>query len=206
MGRNQDTQSLIERAQAGDRNAFGQLIEQCRDRLEEGVRIRLGPHLRQRLEVEDVLQETFLKAFQSMPRFRPQGDGSFFNWLRGIAENLLLHHARQHQRTRKFGLAGDVADSGTSPSRGMLQEERFDRLQTALESLSPDHREVILLARVEGLSMKAIAERVHRSPNAVVQLLWRALKNLRDAFGETESFHLPSRRLLFFWYNIRCAR
>jgi RNA polymerase sigma factor (sigma-70 family) len=68
-------------------------------------------------------------------------------------------------------------------------------LQRALESLSPDHREVILLARVEGLSMKEIAERLHRSPNAVVQLLWRALKKLRDAFGETESLHLPPRRL-----------
>lgn len=195
MALNQHTQSLIERAQAGDRDAFGRLIEEHRERLEEVVRIRLGPHLRGRLEVEDVLQEAFLKAFQSVDRFHPQGHDSFFNWLRGIAENLLLHHARQHQRTKQFGLPGDVADSGTSPSRGMRQEERFERLQSALESLSRDHREVILLARVEGLAMKEIAERLQRSPNAVVQLLWRALKNLREAFGETESLHLPARRL-----------
>ena len=52
-----------------------------------------------------------------------------------------------------------------------------------------------LLARIEGLSLAEVAERMNRSQGAVAQLLWRALRALRDRFGDTESFHLPERRL-----------
>ena len=79
--------------------------------------------------------------------------------------------------------------------KGLRRKERFDRLQEALKKLSPDHRQVILLARIEGLPMAQIAERMNRSPKAVHQLLWRALQNLRTTFGETESFRLPDLRL-----------
>ena len=72
--------------------------------------------------------------------------------------------------------------------------ERFDRLQEALDSLVPDQREVILLARIERVPMAEVAVRLRRSPGAVAQLLWRALKNLREQFGDTESLHLPDRR------------
>jgi len=77
----------------------------------------------------------------------------------------------------------------------MRRDERFERLQAALDSLSPDHREVITLARLKGLRGEEIAKRMNRSPNAVAQLLSHALKNLKEAFGDTESLHLPLRRL-----------
>ena len=78
----------------------------------------------------------------------------------------------------------------------MRRSERFDRLEEALKTLSPDHRQVITMARVDGLKIKEIAERMNRSPNAVMQLLWRALEKLKASFGETESLHLPDRNLL----------
>ncbi len=59
--------------------------------LEASVRQRLGRRLRARIEAEGVLQETFLKALQSLPSYRDQGPDSFLRWLRGIAENLLLY-------------------------------------------------------------------------------------------------------------------
>jgi RNA polymerase sigma factor (sigma-70 family) len=77
----------------------------------------------------------------------------------------------------------------------LRREERFERLEKSLQSLSPDHREVILLARIEGLQIAAIAERLGRSKSAVKSLLLRALKELKRSFGDTESFHLPDRSL-----------
>ena len=77
----------------------------------------------------------------------------------------------------------------------MRREERFERLEASLEKLSVDHREVILLTRVEGLTFAETAARMGRSPDAVKQLLYRALRELRSTFGETASLHLPDRRL-----------
>ena len=75
------------------------------------------------------------------------------------------------------------------------REERLSRLQEALEALSPEHREVIRLARFEGLPLREVARRMGRSPGAVRQLLWRALQALKASFGDTESLHLPERGL-----------
>lgn len=84
---------------------------------------------------------------------------------------------------------------GSSPGAKLRSEERFDRLRAALDRLSPDHRQVILLARIEGLPMEEVGKRMGRSANAAAQLLWRALQKLRLTFGETESFGMPNRTL-----------
>jgi RNA polymerase sigma-70 factor (ECF subfamily) len=82
-----------------------------------------------------------------------------------------------------------------TPSKAMRRDERFDRLQSAIDRLSPDHRRVILLARIEGLQVKEIAKLMQRSESAVKSLLLRALKALQESFGDTESLGLPDRRL-----------
>ena len=69
------------------------------------------------------------------------------------------------------------------------------RLQAAMERLSADHRQVIRLARIEKLPFKEIASRMKRSPGAVKLLLVRALRELKRGFGDTESLHLPDRKL-----------
>jgi RNA polymerase sigma-70 factor (ECF subfamily) len=180
--REASVESLVARARAGDRDAFRALFERHRDRLRAAVERRLGGYLRRKIEVEDVVQETFLKAFESLETFEARGEDSFHAWLRGIAENLLLWWARRHQRREQLRLDGDVAGAGTSPSHALRREERFERLRDAL-------------SRVEGLKLAEIAARLGRTPAAVKPLLWRALRKLRAAFGETESFSLPARSL-----------
>jgi len=191
MSPQDDIQKMIERAQAGDRGAFEGLVEKYRERLLERIRLRLGKGLQGRVEAEDVLQETLLRAFLSVGRFRWQGDASFPRWLGGIAENLLLDLADQQSRKGFLRLEREVRMSGTSPSVALRRKERFSRLEDALNKLSPEHRQVILLARIEGVPVKEIALRMNRTPNAVAQLLWRALRRLRETFGDTESLHLP---------------
>ncbi len=195
MEARQDTEALIREAQGGDREAFDRLVVRYTPELEKTVRLRLGGYLRQKIEVDDVLQETFLKAYASVSSFEYRGEGSLLTWLKRIAENLLLYWAREHRRTSQLPLVDSVVAKQASPSRRLRQEERFQRLQDVLSRLSDEQREVILLARVESVPIKEIAKRLGKTPDAVRQILWRSLQKLRASFGDTESFTLPSREL-----------
>ena len=92
--------------------------------------------------------------------------------------------------------AEDVPDDGTSPTRQIRRQERFDRLEAAIERLSDDHREVIKMTRIDGIPVREVAERMHRSEKATYQLLWRATSKLKEVFGDTKSFRLPADRNL----------
>ncbi len=187
---------LIERARAGDRGAQEQLAVAFRDRVDNFVRLRVGAHLRKKVEIDDVVQQTFANAFTSIEQFRGKDGETFLRWLRGIAERVILELARYHRREQILYMDHDeVAPNDVSPSRSLRRSERFERLKEALDSLSPDYRDVVVMARLKGLRIDEIARRMNRSPNAVAHLLSRALVKLRKAFGETESFGLPARRL-----------
>ena len=191
-----DEERLIGDAQQGDRSAFDHLVQKHRERLTSFVRSRLGGGLREWVEVEDVFQEAFLRGFRSMDRFQRRGEDSFFQWLCSIAECVIRDWARQRKRRPSVPLDGDIVGSSSgSPSNSLRRDVRFNRLQEALRLLSPDHREVIQLALLEGLRIKDIAQRMDRSPDAIKQLLLRATRKLRSHFGETESLHLPPRSL-----------
>jgi RNA polymerase sigma-70 factor (ECF subfamily) len=189
------TRDLIDRARTGDRKAFEGLVSRYRGRLRALLATRIGPRLRGKLEAEDIIQDTLVKAFQCLDRFEWRGEESFFRWLAGIANHRLLHLSRQHLRVERLPLDFEAPAGDESPGRKAQRQERFDRLEQALAGLSPDHRQVILLARIQGLPVLEIAKRMDRSPKAVQQLLWRALQKLKSSFGETESFRLPDRRL-----------
>lgn len=192
---NSSTEQLLQQARKGDRDAFEQLVRAFRPRLEGFVRLRLSSELRARVEVDDIIQETLIRAYSTIETLRSTEERLFFRWLAGIANHVILNEARHHQRRPIDPYDSKASASDPSPSKGLRRGERFDRLQEALDSLSPDHREVIILTRIEGLPLAEAAERMKRSQGAVAQLLWRALKSLRERFGDTESFRLPGRRL-----------
>jgi RNA polymerase sigma-70 factor (ECF subfamily) len=204
------TQDLVERARHGDREAFGALVDRYRERLEALVHLRLGKRLRQKVEPEDVLQEVYLRALPALQSFQWTDKGSFFRWLGAIAEHVIQDLARRHLEAEKRALSherslereivGEGEDErervfearDASPSEILRRWERFERLEAALDRLHPDHREVIILSVVRGLPTREIAERMHRSPEAVGMLLLRAVRKLREEFGTTDSFHLPA--------------
>ena len=190
------TRSQIDRAQRGDREAFDALADAHRERLLAFVRTRLGHGLRTRVEPEDLVQDALLRAFESVARFEWRGPDSLFNWLASIVEFRIRDLSRSARRKPQLPLTIDPAGDEVSPSKNLRREERFDRLETALDRLSGDHREVIRLAHIKKLSLDEIAQRTNRTPGAVRQLLLRALEKMRESFGdETESLHLPSRSL-----------
>ncbi len=188
------TQVLVEKAKCGHRDAFEKLVDLYRGDLETYARLRVVGRLGQNIDIEEVLQETYVRALQSIRRFQWRTEDSFLLWLKGIVNNVVLKLAHERQRDQVLYLDRDVPADDVSPSKALRRGDRFDRFQEALASLPRDYREVVLLARIEGLRIKEVAERLNRSPKATAHLLSRALQRLKDAFGETESLHLPPRR------------
>jgi RNA polymerase sigma-70 factor (ECF subfamily) len=183
-------EELARSASRGDRDAFEPLMAVFRPRVEAFVRSRLGPRVLAHCGVEDVLQETFAKAFEHIERLTWRDEDAFFSWLAGIAQNVILRASRKTRRA-PLRLEEDIEASDVSPSRGLRRDERLERLQRALDNLSPDHRQVIVLARIRKLQVAEIGRRMERSENAVKKLLARALDELKKYFGDTESLSLP---------------
>jgi RNA polymerase sigma-70 factor (ECF subfamily) len=191
------TQSTIRRAREGDRGSFDCLIGDSRASLEAHVDKRIGRYLRGRVEPQDVLQETYARAWKSIAGFRGKESSAFLGWLKGIAEHVILDLVSLHKRKDIIYVEEppESPHGEPSPSKVLRREERFFRLQKALDDLSPEQREVITLVRIEGLKIKEAAGKMNRTPNAATKLLTRALKKLKDTFGDTESLHLPAQGL-----------
>ena len=181
---------LVEQARNGDQEALSEIFTEFRDRLRASIRSRLGAAARQMLDPEDVLQDAFVRAFHSLDRFEWRGEESLRRWLESIATHVALDAVRNQQRRRVLQIDRDVPLDATSPSHGMRRQERFDRLRTSLETLSEDHRTVLMLSRIEGLSTAEVAARMERSESAVKNLLLRAARRLKRSFGDTESLSL----------------
>ncbi len=194
MTREDSIRHLAEKAKSGDRQAFQGLVQRFSSRLENLVRARMGREVRSQVDCEDVVQETWAKAFECIGKLQWQGEEAFFSWLGCMAERVIWRAARRISHA-PLQLNKEVPGSTDSPGRGLRRKERFDRLEDALRGLSPDHREVIQLARIETLRIDEIARRMDRSSNAVRKLLARALAELKQGFGDTESLHLPDRHL-----------
>ena len=144
MTAQKDTQGKITRAQNGDRQAFDDLIAEFQDALEGHTRRRVGSYLRTRVELEDVLQETYSRAWKSISGFRGTDVSTLLRWLKGITEHVVVDFASQHRRGEVIYVQErhEPVHPQPSPSKALRRGERFTRLQEALDNLSPEHREV----------------------------------------------------------------
>jgi RNA polymerase sigma-70 factor, ECF subfamily len=185
-----DSAALLTAARAGSPDALGLLFERHSRRLLALIRLRLGPSLRAHLESRDILQETWLKALGHLDGFRGEGTASFMAWMSRIAANEIRDRADRHGRQRRDAARESpvpnadldaLAASVRSQTSRIALDESLQRLERALETLSPEHREVVLLRKLEELTFPEIGERMGRSPDACRQLLARALAALTVA-------------------------
>ncbi len=193
MPNQEEARDLLQRAQQGDSEAFAGLLEPLRERLLASIRGRLNPAILQRVDPEDLLQDTTIRALHSLDRFEWQGDASFRRWIESIATHVALDTVRNQGRRRTLRIERDPTGQIVPPSRLARRAERLDRLNLAMESLSEDHRTVLELARMQGLTTREIATRMERSESSVKSLLFRATWKLKEAFGDTESLGLAAR-------------
>lgn len=146
-----DEHRLIVAAQQGDRPAFARLVEHYWDRL-----YRWLYHLtRDRHTAEDLVQESFLKAFAGLKRF--QAGTNFSAWLFRIAHNNYANQCRASSRSRE-ALPEDVPDSQPGPLDRAVSAEALQSLGRAIHRLPADFRSALLLRVEEGLSFRQIAE------------------------------------------------
>jgi RNA polymerase sigma-70 factor (subfamily 1) len=182
------TVDLLERARNGSDVALGALVERCGPKLLALVRLRLGPSLRREVESRDVLQSALAKALAGFDRFAGRDGGSLMAWLARIVENevrdLAEHHGRQRRdAARRVSLeesteAARLASLVRSQTSFVALGERLSLLAEGLESLAPDHREVIVLHALEERTFAEIARRQGRSPDACRMLFARAMTAL----------------------------
>lgn len=159
-------------------------FERHRERLLSVIYLRMGPDLRRRMDPEDILQDVAIEAMQSWHTLSdPDHVGA---WLVTLARRKVARilrdqvgvAARDPGRERRVKTDLPLADRRSGPVTAADRKDQLGLLEEALERLSPDHREVILLARIEGLPAKEVGRRMERSENAVHLLLGRALKRL----------------------------
>jgi len=178
------TAGLLERGRAGDAEALSIMFDRHWRRLAILVHYKMGAELRQRFEVDDVVQETLLRACRDLEKFRYEAPGAFFRWLSAIATHVIADFARHEnrQRRREEPNPGNVDPAvSLTPSRIVAQKERLQKLIAQLDGLPEDYREVVILAKMEGLSPQEIAERMGRTREQIAVLLHRAIKRLRAA-------------------------
>jgi RNA polymerase sigma-70 factor (ECF subfamily) len=172
-------------ARDGDSDAFRSLVE----RHSRAV-FRLAHRMTgSAQDAEDVVQETFLKAYKQLARFESRAN--FSTWLHRIAVNcsIDLIRSRPHREAghdaadlEQFGAAVDPGDAtGTSPERLMLSTEVQDRINAAMTALSRMERAAFVLRHFEGRSIDEISESLGLKTNATKHSIFRAVRKMRTA-------------------------
>ncbi len=190
MGSPTTSLNLVERIKNGDRDAFSPLLERYRSRLAVWVYYRMSPELRRWVEVEDIVQETMLRAFREFDQFTYQGPGSFMHWLARIAGHVIVDTARYRGRGKRHAdlvrfrsesnpQGPEPLDSMT-PSRLLGQRERLQQLIETLDALPENYRRAIILAKIEGLTTQELAEQLGKPREAAALVLHRALRSFRE--------------------------
>jgi RNA polymerase sigma-70 factor (ECF subfamily) len=182
----EDDREAVRRVQAGDTEAFEPLVEKYKRKV-----FRLAYQvLRDQEEALDVAQEAFVKAFRALPAFK--GDSAFYTWLFRITMNVALDRKRQRAARAKSLGTEDVppeewertaTTTDPDPEDVATSVERRERIRKGLDSLSENHRAIIILSDIEGLQYREIAEVLGIPMGTVMSRLHHARKRLREILG-----------------------
>lgn len=178
MGEDHIDLDLVRRVQSGERNAFDMLVRKYQYRVAALVR----RYVRDEAEAEDIVQESFIRAWRALPGFR--GDAQFYTWLYRIAVNTAKNHLVSRGRrpvtediddeergaVREAESLQDVA----TPENEALRSEMEGLVLAAVAGLAPELRDALTLREVEGLSYEEIAERMHCPIGTVRSRIFRA--------------------------------
>lgn len=186
--RQQDSE-LIARTQAGDAAAFDELIVKYSPRLYGLVYNMTSNHE----DTNDLLQDIWAKAFRSIKGFR--GQSSFYTWIHSIGVNMTINFLKK--RSRRHHMSLDDVDSGiqndkefieltatSTPVREADLGELQQRLNEALQKLSPDHRAVVTMFDIQGMPHAEIAKIMGVSEGTVRSRLFYAHRQLQNFLSE----------------------
>ena len=135
----------------------------------------------------DVVQDAFIKAHKYLDKF--EGNSSFYTWLYRIVMNLAIDHLRKHRRVRPVELDEQHLDEsdeallpkilGGNPGRALMDKEIRARIDQALGELSDNHRAVLIMRELEGMSYEEMAQAMGCSKGTIMSRLFHARKNMQ---------------------------
>lgn len=177
--------AVVQKVQAGNVGAFNQLVEKYRQQIFSVIYNMTS----NREDASDLTQETFIKAFQAIGRFR--GKSSFFTWIYRIAVNTAVTFLKKRNRRRYISYeniheeasSSEIVERLTASNRsdkGALLSELQEKLNDALQKLSLKHRTVVILHEIEGLEHAEIAEITGTSTGTVRSRLHYAKQQLQS--------------------------
>lgn len=186
---------LTRRAAQGDDEALADLLRLAGPTVRSRLVGRLQNSWGSMLDIDDVMQVTYLEAFLAIDRYTHRRDGDFAAWLTTIARNNLFD-AERALKSKRRPPAGRRLDPGrtdssatlfehlmatsTTPSRHASTREACQMLKAAIDQLPVDYRRVVQLYDLDGLATAEVARRMDRSAGAVYMLRARALDHLRE--------------------------
>lgn len=193
-------EALVAATLQGDRNAYRSLVERYQERM-----LRLALEIvKNQHDAEDIVQESFVKAFLSLDKFK--GQSSFFTWLYRITYNMAVDHKRRIQRRggqhfeykEQIGVSSDVgqqqsdaeadfspgAQNVEGPHEALVRKQTGSKLERAFGQLSDEHRAVITLREIDGLDYEEIATALGIPRGTVMSRLFYARKVLQRALRE----------------------
>ena len=183
---------LVRRCQAGDTEAFDELVTRYRTRVFSMIYNMV--HSEQ--DAWDLAQDSFLKAWKSIKRFR--GRSSFYTWIYRIVTNLCLDAIRKkqvrkedapvatHSDGEQYDVLAQVPDgrSGSNPERDLMRRELGGKISKALDKLTPRERMVFELKHYQGLKLRTVGEMLNTTEETAKNTLFRATQKLRGALAE----------------------
>jgi len=190
--RNVKLTRLLARAQGGQADALGDLLEACRNYLRWEARRQIDPDYVPKGDASDMVQETFLDAYRDFAQFRGHSEEEFLAWLRHLLRNNVSNFFRRYRQTSKRNVRAEIPlDAAREPSGGnetvvreLLDGERDDLVRQATKSLSDDYQRILNMWTTEGLSFEEIARRSDCSPSNIRAKWFRAIQKLNDMLSD----------------------
>ena len=181
----EDTE-LVRLTRCGHQEAFSELVRRYHHRVLRTTRSLV----KSRDDANDLAQETFLKAYCSLQGFR--GGSQFYTWLHRIGVNCALDWRKARRRRQAFGALveqwerpGAAVSAPNAPDAGVTRAELHDALDRAIQDLSPEYRDTLVMREVDGLTCREVASELGCSEGTVKSRLFRAKRRLREILEPT---------------------
>lgn len=186
-----EEQVLVMRSQRGEQAAFRVLVERYQ-KLVYTLALRMVSNP---ADAEDVAQEAFLSAWKGLPKFRM--DAKFSTWLYRLTVNAATDLLRRRQKEQAHQSLEDeeqpvqIPDDAPGPEEQAQAAERRAVLQRAIDSLTENHRKILLLREVNGLDYQEIGQVLELTPGTVKSRLARARRELREKLLSSGNYFVP---------------